>query len=128
MLFFSSGSAFSLVSSIYDGQKRDRQWSASCNTFNPQKRVGVSVISPYLNDWYGSINYECPDGNILTAIHGNYSSNDRRYKIQCTFISGWQRGSCQWSSYSSYRNAFHFWTPVGKFLIGVKSAYLGLFG
>ena len=120
---FFLGSVFSLISSVHTNKKEDRVWSASCLRKVTQTKIGLSVWTYYTNDWRGFMKVECPDGNVIAGISSTFSNYDRRYKFQCTFVTGWQRGPCHQTPYTAYDADWSFQKPKTKYLVGVASHF-----
>lgn len=53
------------MSSRHNNNYEDRRWSFECKS-NLVNR-GASTWTPYVNDWDGSMNFFCDDGNVITG-------------------------------------------------------------
>lgn len=123
MTFSVLGETIKSIGSIHDNHYEDRQWDIDCKPAG--YTMGISTWSPYANDYDGSMNFECNEGSVVTgmsSIHDNYYE-DRRYQLMCSYLNNWKRGSCAWTSYTTYDASFVELTPTGKFLVGMKSQH-----
>ena len=100
-------------------------WAVYCGVRLPNRKVGSSRWTFYVNDFGGTMNFECQDGNVVTGI-GGYHSNyheDRRFKFRCTHLLCKKRKTCSWSGYTTWNALWSRDTPSGNYITGVKSVY-----
>ena len=119
-----SGLAFESISSVHDSRRKDRIWAVHCGAFFPYlRKVGLSVWTFYVNDFNGSMTFECQDGNVVTGIDSYHSNHhaDRRYKFRCTFLPNVKRSRCGWTKYTDLGSRWAKITPPFQTLTGVRS-------
>ena len=114
--------------SVHSNHYQDRKWKVICeNIAHPYyaSYMGLFVWSYYVNDLGKQMDFQCPQGNVITGIGSAHNNrpHDRRYKFRCTYVANWKRGNCQWSLYTTLDAAWNRHTPSGKFLVGVKSEF-----
>jgi Skp family chaperone for outer membrane proteins len=70
--------------SIHNNGKEDREWTIGCKSFEHMTSRACSWTG-WLNGYDGAFYFNCPNGNVLGGIKGEYSAphRDRRFSAMC---------------------------------------------
>ncbi|XP_072006668.1 hemagglutinin/amebocyte aggregation factor-like [Engystomops pustulosus] len=116
------------ISSIHSDKYEDRVWAFSCKRNLPIS--GRCYWTPYVNDYDGLLNYNCPLGEALSGLHSEHDTyyHDRRWKFYCCGTNVKYIAGCQGTDYvNGFDSEMNFTVPDGYVLVGAFSEHKNYF-
>ncbi|XP_072001358.1 hemagglutinin/amebocyte aggregation factor-like [Engystomops pustulosus] len=110
------------INSTHSDRYEDRVWAFSCKRNLPKS--GQCYWTPYVNDYDGLLNYNCPLGEALSGLQSEYKTyyQDRRWKFYCCETNVQYIVGCQETVYvNGFDSEMNFKVPDGYVLVGAFS-------
>ena len=117
---------FSVISSQFEWQYKDRRWGATCGvSLNPGTLQQYTWIH-YQSLLQRSFQFKCENEGVLVGMDSYYkdANNDRFYRFQCARFTNKRQSYC-FSFPPTY--AGENWsreTPKDWYLVGITSTYI----